>query len=294
MGMINPTARRDGGLSSPDGRSLAYAEWGTSSGPPVLLFHGGPGSRLFCPDYEATMSSGVRLITIDRPGFGGSDPHPGRTLLGWADDVAGLADALHLDRFAVIGFSSGGPHALVCAVALEERVNFVGTAAGAGASFDEAPHLYDDEDTALALIAREDLDRAAVIAMSDEWVNTMAQAPESLFQEDLTPEGDMWLFSDGETLEEFEEVIRVGMRQGPIGLAWDDIALDAPWGFKLENIRLPTNIWHGEQDLLESSEAVDFAAERIANCTVTTWPQDGHLGVMTHWSDVLAAAISGA
>jgi pimeloyl-ACP methyl ester carboxylesterase len=102
MGMINPTARRDGGLSLPDGRSLAYAEWGTSSGPPVLLFHGGPGSRLFCPDYEATMSSGVRLITIDRPGFGGSDPHPGRTLLSWADDVAGLADALHLDRFAVI------------------------------------------------------------------------------------------------------------------------------------------------------------------------------------------------
>ena len=95
MGMINPTARRDGGLSLPDGRNLAYAEWGTSSGPPVLLFHGGPGSRLFCPDYEATMSSGVRLITIDRPGFGGSDPQPGRTLLGWADDVSAFADALH-------------------------------------------------------------------------------------------------------------------------------------------------------------------------------------------------------
>jgi hypothetical protein len=98
--------------------------------------------------------------------------------------------------------------------------HFVGTAAGAGATFDEAPHLYDDEDTALAPIAREDLDKAAVIAVSDEWVNAIAQAPESLFQEDLTPEGDMWLFNDGETLEEFEQVIRVGMRQGLIGLWW--------------------------------------------------------------------------
>jgi pimeloyl-ACP methyl ester carboxylesterase len=127
MGMINPTARKDRALSLPDGRSLAYAEWGTSSGPPVLLFHGGPGSRLFCPDYEATMSSGVRLITIDRPGLADPIPNPvGRCW--WADDVAGLADALHLDRFAVVGFSSGGPHALVCASALEERVTFVGTA----------------------------------------------------------------------------------------------------------------------------------------------------------------------
>jgi pimeloyl-ACP methyl ester carboxylesterase len=270
MGMINPTARKDRALSLPDGRSLAYAEWGNSSGPPVLLFHGGPGSRLFCPDYEATMSSGVRLITIDRPGFGGSDPQPGRTLLGWADDVAALADALHLDRLAVVGFSSGGSHALVCAVALEERITFVGTAAGAGASFDEAPHLYDDEDTALALVARVDLDRAAEMVMSDEWVNEMTQAPESLFQEDLTPEGDMWLFRDPDTLAEFEEVIRVGMRQGPIGLAWENIVLDAPRGFRLDSIRLPICIWHGEQDALESAEAVDFAVERIPNCTVTT------------------------
>ena len=85
-------------------------------------------------------------------------------------------------------------------MALEERVTCVGTAGGAGASFDESPHLYNDEDTALALVAREDLHRAAEIAMSDE-VKALAQAPESLFQENLTPEGDMWLFRDAETLE---------------------------------------------------------------------------------------------
>jgi pimeloyl-ACP methyl ester carboxylesterase len=294
MGMINPTARRDQILSLPDGRDVAYAEWGTPSGQPVLLFHGAPGSRLFCPNYEATKSSGARLITIDRPGYGGSDHQPGRTLLGWAKDVATLVDALHLDTFAVVGFSAGGAYALACAVALKERVTSVGIAGGAGASFDEAPHLYDEDDTALALVAREDLERAAQIAMSNEWIVAMARTPESLFQEDLTPEGDMWLFKDSETLTEFEEVVRVGMRQGTTGLAWDYFAHDAPWGFNLESVRPPTYIWHGKQDLLESAQAVHFAAQRIPNCTVTTWPQDGHLGVMTHWTDALTAVISGA
>jgi pimeloyl-ACP methyl ester carboxylesterase len=103
MGRIRPSLRRDGAIGLPDGRGLAYSEWGRAAGPAVLLFHGGPGSRIFCPDYEATMSSGIRLITVDRPGYGGSDPKRGRRLLEWADDVAHLADALEVDDFAVVG-----------------------------------------------------------------------------------------------------------------------------------------------------------------------------------------------
>jgi pimeloyl-ACP methyl ester carboxylesterase len=94
-------------LTACDGRTLAYCEWGHPTGSPVLLVHGGPGSRLLCPDEDATAAAGVRLLTVDRPGYGGSDARPDPTLLGWADDVQALADRLGLERFAVVGFSAG-------------------------------------------------------------------------------------------------------------------------------------------------------------------------------------------
>jgi pimeloyl-ACP methyl ester carboxylesterase len=77
-----------------DGRMLAYCGWGDPTGRPVVLMHGAPGSRLLCPDEDATAAAGVRLATVDRPGYGGSDRRPDPTLLGWADDVQALADWL--------------------------------------------------------------------------------------------------------------------------------------------------------------------------------------------------------
>jgi pimeloyl-ACP methyl ester carboxylesterase len=231
----------------------------------------------------------MRLVTVDRPGFGRSDPKRGRTLLDWADDTACLADALQLNDFAVVGLSAGAPYALACAVAVAGRLTRVAIAGGAGGSFDEAPHLYDEQDTALARAALDDLSKAEDTAMADAGVVALAERPESLFKEEETPEGDMWLFSDTETLAEFKEVVREGMRQGPIGLASDWVTLVGPWGFKLEDIPVHVHVWHGAQDVRESSEAVNFMAERVSSLEVTTWPHDAHLGLMNHWADVLAA-----
>ena len=97
-----------------------------------MLFHGAPGSRLFAPPADVTASLGVHLITFDRPGFGGSDRREGRTVLDTAGDVAALADGLSVERFAVLGISAGGAHALGCAVALGERVEFDVTPAVSG------------------------------------------------------------------------------------------------------------------------------------------------------------------
>ena len=86
MGRPTATPRVDRVVALRDGRRVAYAEWGRTDGRPVVLLHGMPGSRLLCPDAEATVRAGVRLITIDRPCYGLSSPNPGRTLLGWVDD----------------------------------------------------------------------------------------------------------------------------------------------------------------------------------------------------------------
>ena len=115
--------RVDSFVHLPDKRRLAYAEYGDANGFPVLLFHGLPGSRLswgllpgnpFCP--------GLRIVAPDRPGYGRSDAMPRRTLLDWAEDVSNLADALEIQRFAIIGVSGGGPGALACAWKMPDRL----------------------------------------------------------------------------------------------------------------------------------------------------------------------------
>lgn len=87
----------------PDGRKLAYTEWGLPDGKPVMYFHGTPGSRIWCPDEEATSTAGVRLIIPDRPGIGRSDPLEGRTLADLPKDVAALADSLDISSLPSSG-----------------------------------------------------------------------------------------------------------------------------------------------------------------------------------------------
>jgi pimeloyl-ACP methyl ester carboxylesterase len=117
----------------PDGRTLSYAQYGDLNGKPIFFFHGTPSSRLFRhPDDSLTKSLGVRLITIDRPGFGLSDFQPGRQLLDWPDDVAALADDINIQTFAVAGISGGGPYAAACAYKIPHRLTMAGIISGVG------------------------------------------------------------------------------------------------------------------------------------------------------------------
>jgi pimeloyl-ACP methyl ester carboxylesterase len=110
-------------LELADGRELAWIEYGTPDGVPVAAFHGSPGTRhFFAPQAETAARKGVRLICPDRPGYGHSTFDPGRTYKSWARDVVQLVDHLGLDRFAVLGYSSGGPNAAACARFLAERL----------------------------------------------------------------------------------------------------------------------------------------------------------------------------
>jgi len=107
-----------------DGRQLAYAEHGDLNAPAVIYFHSLPGSRLERPDILSPIKN-IRLICVDRPGYGESSLQENRTLLNWADDIVELADALALETFSIIGFSGGGPHALACAYKIPQRLKNV-------------------------------------------------------------------------------------------------------------------------------------------------------------------------
>jgi pimeloyl-ACP methyl ester carboxylesterase len=118
-----------------DGRKLAYMEGGDPNGAPVFYFHGLPGSRSDFDrplGHEALAGSGVRVIGVDRPGFGASDFQPGRRYDDWPADVATVADALGVARFGVLGYSAGGPYVVACARALADRLTFAGIVSGVG------------------------------------------------------------------------------------------------------------------------------------------------------------------
>ncbi len=134
--------RIDTAFQLSDGRRLAYAEYGAVTGVPVFLFHGLPGSRLawgLLPNDP--LPSDLRIVAPDRPGYGGSDPKPGRTLLDWAEDVMELANALEIQKFAIVGVSGGGPGALACAWKMPERLTCAGVVSSAAPT--DAPGVFE-------------------------------------------------------------------------------------------------------------------------------------------------------
>lgn len=97
-------------------RLISWAEFGSPNGRPIIYLHGTPSSRLECAEFHQELHNcNIRLIAPDRPGFGRSEVHPGRTIGGYASDVRALAKQLNLSEYAVMGQSGGGPYALACA-----------------------------------------------------------------------------------------------------------------------------------------------------------------------------------
>jgi pimeloyl-ACP methyl ester carboxylesterase len=120
-------------ITLPDGRALGFAFYGAPRGDPIFYFHGFPSSRLEARlAHDLGVSRGVRIIAVDRPGYGLSDYARARTIPDWPGDVLQLADALGIDRFRIMAVSGGGPYALACARALPDRVRAVGIVCGLG------------------------------------------------------------------------------------------------------------------------------------------------------------------
>lgn len=287
----------DSTIALADGRSLAYTEWGDPHGYPIMYFHGTPGSRLWCPDEQATRSGRVRLVMPDRPGFGGSDEQDGRTLADWPSDVVGLADALGIERFAVVGVSAGGAYAAACGALIPSRLTAVGIVscrALAQYNVAERPGCVEEwtgEERVQYELAQKDPSAAADLAVAEmaSWVADLLDHPESLHERLSMAEGDRWFFAGLERAATFDAHIRETWRQGRDAIRWELIDVFQPWGFRLADIPVSTHVWHGAQDPGVKQEYIDFTASRIPNCRVVVWPDGGHLAFVKHWGEVLGA-----
>lgn len=267
-----------------DGRTLTFAEWGEPAGFPVFTLHGTPGSRFNRHYDESTYAEvGARVITYDRPGYGGSDRHLGRRVVDCADDVAALADTLGIERFAVIGGSGGGPHALAVAARLPERVTKVTCAVGI-APYD-APDLdflegmdpLNVQELDWALHGEEvlvpELEREAT-----EMLERVAADPAKII-------GDEWGLSEADRAElartERHEIIRQStseaVRNGVWGWVDDDLCFVRPWGFDIAEIRVPTRVTYGTTDVLVPRGHGEWLARNVPGAEVVIEEGHGHI-----------------
>jgi pimeloyl-ACP methyl ester carboxylesterase len=275
---------RDDIVMLADGRTLAYSTIGASDGPVVCYQHGAPGGRLELLGLDdAFTAEGIRVVTADRPGYGGSTPLADRTTAAWADDVAALAAEVHAERFGVIGLSSGGPYAVACAALLGDRV--LGAVIAAGNTDMSWPAARDGYlDSELAIMALSDPD-AAVAHCVERYGPDGARFFEGGM--DLGPTDTSWLTDEPKATALFTAMAEA-FRQGVVGYAHDIWVQGRAWSFDPSTITCPVIVAHGEDDRLVPIAHSRHTASLIPGVEMRLVPGVGHLSLLDEFPDLAA------
>lgn len=259
-----------------DGRTLAFTDIGSPDGPVVFYCHGAPGGRLELVGLDAAFAEvGVRVLTPDRPGYGGSTPLAGRTTASWANDIAGLADRLGVDRFGVIGLSSGGPYAVACAALLSDRVCGAVIAAGnTDMSWPDASAGYLESE--LTIMGLDDED-AAVAYCIDRYGPDGSRFFEG--EMDLGATDNAWLAVPDNATALFA-TMGEAFRQGVTGYAHDITVQGRAWTFDPGSISVPVIVAHGEDDQLVPIAHSRHTASLIPSAELRIISGSGHLSLI--------------
>jgi pimeloyl-ACP methyl ester carboxylesterase len=267
-----------------DGRVLRVDDHGAIDGATVFFLHGTPGSRLVPDTLLPTFAdTKIRVISYDRPGYGGSTPQPGRIIANGAADVAAIADELDVERFAVWGVSGGGPHALACAALLPDRV----VAAAAAPTF--APYQPPElawfagmaEGAAqlhnLATLGRDALQQVLPL-MSEGFKGADPAGFVELSGPMLSPPDRAIL--DASVAAFLLAHVREGLMPGAEGWVEDQLAFVAPWGLDLASVQVPVAVWCGELDGLTPAAQAHWVAGAIPGAELHLLPNEGHFSLI--------------
>lgn len=277
-----------GELRLSDGRALGYAQYGQPDGRPLFFFHGTPGSRTLARLFDAVARRhGIRLIAPERPGFGHSDFLPGRTFTDWPDDVGELADALGVDRFAVAGFSGGGPYAAACAWKLPDRLTGTAIISGVGTAFVQAETGGISRlNRGLISVAR----RVRWVAGAVKGIVTFAapRLPDRTLVQFLgkLPKPDQEILARPEVTAVLAEDLREAFRGGAEGVEHELGMFAAPWDFEPREVSVPVHLWHGEADLSVPPESGRSLAAAIPDCRSVFIEDAGHFAVVDLMDEV--------
>ena len=278
-----------------DGRTLGVAVVGQADGLPIFHFHGRGVSRLEVFQVATSASTfGVRLIGLDRPGIGRSDPKAGHRILDWPDDVVEVADQLDIEQFAVEGVSAGSPYAMACAYKIPHRLTACGLISSVSpgylirksASVGKRAVSWTSEHFPWLLRA---LVRRLLPTSPDE-----ASIERLLVRlEASVGEPDRRLLDTPEFRRDLARGLAEGLRQGANGNVEDLVAQVQPWGFQIEEIPFEKMfLWHGEQDRVVPVAAARLLSQALPHCTATFYPDEGHFSTLVNHAQDIWKALS--
>lgn len=270
-------------LRLPDGRDLEYEVRGPSTGPVVLFHHGMPGSAVPMDTVLGSMTArGFRVITYSRAGYGASSPATGRSVAGTAADCAFLLSCLGVERYLVVGWSAGGPHALASAAVAPANVEGVLVVASF-APFDARGLDY------VAGMGAQNVAQFGTAGQGEpavrELVGQMASAVRGHASSDvaaemasLLPPVDLAVLTAEYGADNAVNMDH-GLSGGDEGWVADLAALTSPWGFDLEAVTAPVELWHGTADQMVPVTHGRWLAERLPTAQVHLKPGQGHLSL---------------
>jgi pimeloyl-ACP methyl ester carboxylesterase len=266
---------------APDGRMLTVRESGDPTGFPVLSISGTPGSStLYEPHARDAEERGIRLFSYDRPGYGGSTRLKNRTIADCVADISTVCDALDVDRFCVWGISGGGPHALAAAALLPDRV-IAAAALASVAPYDAEGLDYlegmgeQNVESYAAIFEGEDAQRASTERQCRELLSSTPEQLVEVWGTLLGPSDRV--VATGELAAFLFDHMRAGIDASVDGWIDDDLAFVAPWGFDLSSIRVPVQLWQGEQDKFVPYNHGVWLAAHIPGVDARLTSEDGHL-----------------
>lgn len=280
-------------LELKDGRKLGFAEYGVQDGIPVFHFNGSGGSRLERPANLSILTElGIRYISIDRPGHGNSSPKQDRELLDWPEDVACIADHLAIEKFHVLGWSAGGPHALVCAYKMPERVISGAIVSGLGPA--DRPNPYEGYKGFLKLlmILGRKFPKLVYVfrRMAAKQINKPSEKMGNKFVKSL-PKVDQKPFENSAVKEMLIADIKEGYKQGGDGPARDDIIINFPWKFDIKEIQTRFDIWQGDSDANVPINQGKYQASLLPKNNFHLLKNRGHMFLLDEWKTVLSELI---
>jgi pimeloyl-ACP methyl ester carboxylesterase len=283
------------GASRIGARTVTWLEVGDPAGPLVLHNHGGPSSRLEAALLDAPAAAhGLRLVCADRPGIGGSDPQPGRGFADWAADLHRLADDLGAARYAVTGWSEGGPWALAAAAYLDPaRLVHVACVGGASYGAFGANWAAGRLDAVDALGGRLALHFHPGFRLMYDLLELSATRFEDRYGAALLKtvgDADRAVLADPAVLRPFLAASRECFRQGAEGLVADATLLYEAWPFDIAAVARPVQIWQGDADRLVPEFIDRTVAERMPGAVWRPVSGGGHFIMISHAAEILALA----
>jgi pimeloyl-ACP methyl ester carboxylesterase len=274
-----------------DGRRLTTQMYGDPDGKPVFLLHGTPGSRLGPhPRSSVLHRLGVRLISFDRPGYGESDRLAGRQVADAAADVRAIADAYGVRRFAVVGRSGGGPHALACAALLPERTTRAAVLVSLAPRGADGLDWFDGmSQSNITEFTAASNGYAGIAAHTKPVADAIRADPASLIarlQAEL-PDPDKRVVADRGIRSMLLKTYAEALRTSDYGWIDDALAFCSPWGFDPAAVTVPVLLWHGANDVFSPASHARWLAGRIPSATVIVQAGAAHFGALDVLPDIL-------